>query len=117
MLNLDNTEMIECYEYYDIPLLYLSVDNTTGIKYIVFWYDYENDGEIFLYTPISDKDIDALRNKKLSLRKALIGSGSGYYLVDRERVIQLDVVDESFLPANEYFVEYITPSGGYNMPL
>lgn len=66
-----NLEIFHVYEYYEGPKLFSAV-NGVGTYYIAFWIDSNEDGDEWLYAPVSHQRLIELEQSKIKLRDAFI---------------------------------------------
>ncbi len=109
---LGDVDLIEIYSYMNDPSIFYA-KNSTGQHFLVYWCDYENEQDGWLYLPLSEKRLDQLRRKELSIKKAFEISQQGFYLVytgngDDIAVFKtLQTIEKSFLPPHDIFIEYV----------
>lgn len=108
-------DVIEVYDYYDGPRFF-SVRDKTGSIYVVYWCDLRDDAEGWLYLPISEKRLDKLRRKSISVRDAYIEPERDYWLVytkvrpskqESIEYVQRNEVNAAFLPPEDMFVDFV----------
>ncbi|AAZ24264.1 DUF6575 domain-containing protein [Colwellia psychrerythraea] len=66
-----NLEIFHVYEYYEGPKLFSAV-NGVGTYYIAFWIGSNDDGDEWLYAPVSDQRLIELEQSKIKLRDVFI---------------------------------------------
>ena len=115
IIQLGELEVIEIYDYFDGPKFF-AVRDYIGNFYLVYWCDYENEAEGWLYLPISETRLDSLRKKEVSAHEVFAYPEIGYWLVYTKvhpvenETIQfhnIDTIEHSFFPPEGMFVEYV----------
>lgn len=109
---LGKLDIVETYDYLNGPSLFYA-KNLTGGHYLVYWCDYENEQDGWLYLPISERKLSQLRRKEISIRKAFETPEQGFYLAytGLEKSIvsfeNIDSINLEFLPPDIFYIEYI----------
>ncbi|MGM3305220.1 DUF6575 domain-containing protein [Anabaena sp. WFMT] len=72
-----NLEIIEVYEYYDVPCLF-SCRNTSGQIFLAVWIDETPEFKTWLYVPMSQRRVENLRSGNIDLRDAFVNSEDNF---------------------------------------
>lgn len=65
--------IVEVYEYYDGPRLFLATNNA-GQQFIALWADFDDESDTWLYAPISSVRLHYLTSGELELREAFLAN-------------------------------------------
>lgn len=112
---LGELEIVEVYDYYDGPKFF-SVRDRTSSFYTVYWCDLLDGAEGWLYLPISEKRLDRLRRREISVRDAYLEPEKGYWLVytrvspkksESISYFGCEDVNPAFIPPEGMFVDYV----------
>ena len=72
-----NLEIVEVYEYYDVPCLF-SCRNTSGQIFLAVWIDEKPDFKTWLYVPMSQRRLENVRSGKIDLYDAFKNSEDNF---------------------------------------
>ncbi|WP_027250925.1 DUF6575 domain-containing protein [Photobacterium halotolerans] len=100
--NLGRLEIYRIYDEYDGPKLF-SVVNALQLHYLVYWIDENENGDTWLYVPMSKDRLNELESGNRSLRDA-------YVYPEENRLFEVyTAYDGSDFSINEYSAETLDP--------
>ncbi len=112
---LGELRVTEIYDYFDGPKLFCA-SNSLDSLFLVYWCDKKDDGaEGWLYLPITEVKLEALRQSQLSLRDAFLSpENNGLYHVytainssdDIATYYSENEIDKLLFPPEDEFISY-----------
>jgi hypothetical protein len=109
-------EVVEVYDFYDGPRLFLS-RNRVGLLFLAAWVEDATDRDVWLFVPVSANRVNSVRSGGLDLRSAFTEAEDGFVFrvaVDRsgtgaevDRIPCLRLPDE-FLPTHGEYLHLDT---------
>lgn len=115
---LGELEILKVYEYYDGPKIFLA--QNWEEQYLVYWCDYTQYGEGWLYAPIDAKTLVQLEENEIDLTEAFMNPSHDYvYYVGHsyhdllghfDYAIKIHVADvpNKFYPPHGHYIRDIT---------
>ena len=109
---LSGLELVEEYVYYNQPILF-ACKNYHGQVFLGFWLEETEVGDSWLYVPMSEERLGALKNGKIDWRDAFLHSETGFVFQvktfgdrtpDLIESIPNEAVDEQWLPSPGEFL-------------
>ncbi len=111
--NLGKLEILEVYEYYDVPCLF-ACQNKSGQIFLASWANQTREFGTWLYVPMSAGRFAGIRSGQIDLRDAYVTSEDGFvYEVtipcddsgDRAVTISCNNLNENWLPMPGEFLD------------
>lgn len=111
---LSGLELVEEYVYYNQPILF-ACKNYHEQVFLGFWLEETEVGDSWLYVPMSEERLEALKNGKIDLRDAFLHSETGFVFQvktfgdrtpDLIESIPNEAVDEPWLPSPGEFLPW-----------
>ncbi len=112
--HLGKLEIVEVYEYYDIPCLF-SCKNASRQLFLAVWLDQTTEVGTWLYVPMSQRRLENVRSGGIDLRDAFLNSEDGFvYKViipcdgspDRVETIFCENLVDDWLPMAGEFLDF-----------
>jgi hypothetical protein len=110
---LGTLSIIEVYEYYDQPCLF-SCKNLSGQIFIAVWVDSLEEGDIWLYAPVSSKRFDHIKKGLVDLRSIFTNSEDAFVyevftsyknLPDKVKPVDCREIEEEYLPEEGQIID------------
>lgn len=111
---LGNLNIIEVYDYLDGPKFFC-VRDEVGSFFTVYWCDLKDNNEGWLYLPLSEKRLEEIRRKEITINEAYLKAEKGLYLVyttigsenDTADYYSIKNIDKSLIPPDGYYIEWV----------
>lgn len=114
LTHLGKLEIIEVYEYYDVPCLF-ACRNASGQIFLAVWATQTAEFGLWLYVPMSQRRFESVRSGKIELRDAFLTSEDGFvYKViifcdgspDTVETVFCENISDDWLPMAGEFLDF-----------